>query len=717
MRMKRIAVDIGGTFTDCFVAWNDQYLQVKALTTHKNLATGFNEAIANACEQLEISREHLMQEVDSVRYATTLGTNALIERRGPKVGLICTHGFESSVPVSRGRGYGEGLHREHTRDMTAATRPKPLVPAHMIRGVKERVDHRGKLIIPLDEEHARRQIRELVDSGVEALVISLTNSVANFEHELRIQELILEEYPAYMLGSIPVILSHLVAGRRGEYVRTSSCIVDAYLHATMYHAMSQLEMNLRDSRHQKPMLLVHNTGGMAQLNSTDALQTVHSGPVAGIYASEELAKQGGMGNVVSTDMGGTSFDIGIVVEGGYKHYDFNPIIDRWRVTTPMIHLVTLGSGGGSIATYDRMYHSIKVGPKSAGSDPGPASYDRGGMNPTVTDADLLLGYLDPDNYANGYIPLNKTRAIMVLEDICDELDIDEVEAAKRIKHTADKDMAAGLMQELSARGYKAKDFTMLAYGGNGPLHCCGVAREAGIDKVLAPPYSSVFSACGGAAMNQLHIHEKTETIALYNQHTKSIYEDYDHFNSIVEELEERGRNDLLRQGLPEEEIKYRLELDLRYGIQKMETSIVVDKDRVDCLHDILEVIEKLATDFAERYGAESAAPESGVWVVNFRVVSYVDLKQLEFQKMMPLEDKKPAPEPVSVRECQFVGFEQSFDIPVYDGEALVPGVVIDGPAIVNPGQTTYLVEPGWRFEAGNQGAVWFFRLNDQEHRS
>ncbi len=706
--MKRIAVDIGGTFTDCFVVWENQYLQVKALTTHKNLSNGFNEAIDNACAQLAIPRETLMQEVDSVRYATTLGTNALIERKGPKVGLICTHGFEATVPVARCRGYAEGLPMEEARKLSDASRPEPIVGATMIRGVRERLDYRGEVLMPLDEDHARQQVRALVDNGVEALVISLANSVANPEHELRLQEIILEEYPAYMLGCIPVVLSHLVAGRRGEYVRSSSSIVDAYLHATMYHAMSQLEKNLRDSHHDKPMLLVHNTGGMAQLNSTDALQTVHSGPVAGVYASEELAKQGGMGNVVATDMGGTSFDIGIVVEGGYKHYDFNPVIDRWMVTTPMIHLVTLGSGGGSIASYQRMYDTVKVGPKSAGSDPGPACYDRGGMKPTVTDADLMLGYLDPDNYANGYIPLKKSRSMMALEDICDAMDLEEIDAAKLIKKTADADMAAGLVRELRARGYQSKDITMLAYGGNGPLHCCGIAKQAGIKRVLAPPYSSVFSACGGAAMNQLHIHEKTETVALYNQHTKQIFQDYDYFNNIAEELESRGRADLIRQGIDEGDIKYRLELDLRYGIQKMETSIVVRTTRINSLADVLEIVEKLATDFSARYGASTTAPESGVWITNFRVVSYVDLEQLNFENMSPLQHKYPTPKPVASRDCHFVGYEKAISTPVYDQSALTPGVVIDGPAIVNPGQTTYLVEPGWQFEAAKQGAVWFF---------
>lgn len=715
--MKRVAVDIGGTFTDCFVAWDDTFLQVKALTTHQNLANGFNEAIDNACEQLDISRQALLAEVDSVRYATTLGTNALIERKGPRVGLLCTHGFEASVPIGRCRSYAEGLSVQEAKDMTRATRPKPLVPSYMIRGVRERLDHTGKSLIALDEDDARRKIRDLVDQGVEALVISLTNSVANPEHELRLQEIILEEYPAHMLGSIPVVLGHLVAGRRGEYVRTSSAIVDAYLHSTMYHAMSQLSLNLADSGHGKPMLLVHNSGGMAQLNSTDALQTVHSGPVAGIYASEELALQGGIGNVVTADMGGTSFDIGIVVEGGYKHYDFNPVIDRWLVTTPMVHLDTLGSGGGSIATFDRMFGAIKVGPASAGSDPGPACYDRGGLNPTVTDADLLLGYLDAENYANGVIPLNPSRSVMALEDICDELDIEAIEAASLIKQTADSDMAAGLVQELRGRGYQASDFTMLAYGGNGPLHCCGIADKAGIQRVLAPPFSAVFSACGGGAMTQMHIHEKSVTLALYNQHTKQIFQDYDYFNTIVEELEALGKNDLRRQGISEEAMRHRLELDIRYGVQKMETSVVIDKTRVDCLKDVLAMVEKLAVDFSKRYGAMMASPESGVWVTTFRVVSYLDAQPLQFQNVLPPANKLAPPAAVQTRQCYFVGQDSPLATPVYDGAALTPGVVIEGPAIINPGQTTYLVEPGWRAEAAEQGAVWFFKSNSQNEVS
>jgi N-methylhydantoinase A len=707
--MKRVAVDIGGTFTDCFVCWEDQFIETKALTSHQNLALGFNEAIDNACEQLDISRETLLAQVDSVRYATTLGTNALIERNGPRVGLLITQGFESTVPISRGRGYAEGLSDEEVKDLSRATRPEPLVPIKYIRGIKERVDYRGKILINLQEDQTRGAIRELVDLGVQVIVVVTINSVENPAHELRVQEIFESEYPPEMLGAIPMILSHQVVGRKGEYVRASSSIVDAYLHSTMYFAMSSLEQNLRENGYTKPMLLVHNSGGMAQLNSTDALQTVHSGPVAGIHAAEELSKQSKLDNIVCGDMGGTSFDIGIITAGGEKHYDFNPVIDRWLVTVPMVHLVTLGAGGGSIAKYNRVFESIKVGPASAGSDPGPAAYDRGGMNPTVTDADLLLGYLDVKNYANGHIKLNMRRTYQALEDICDELDIAEIEAAKLIKANADGEMASGLVQELNRQGYKARDFVFLAYGGNGPLHACGIANRAGIKRVLAPPYSSVFSACGGAGLDQMHIHEKNVSLPFFHKNLKTIFNDFDAFNSIVEDLKNKGCADLMRQGISAEKVQFRTELDMRYSIQKMEVSIVSPKINLESTTDVIQLIEAMNDDFSERYGEDSASPESGVWVSAVRVVSWVDLPALKFDDMRPPTEKIATPEPVAHRSCHFVGVEGEIETPIYDAKALQPGVVIEGPAVVNPGNTTYLVEPGWRFESAAQGAAWLLK--------
>jgi len=708
--MKRVSVDIGGTFTDCFVVWDNQYVEGKALTTHHNLALGFNESLGDACKQLGLESSKLLSEVDSVRYSTTLGTNALIERKGPRIGVLVTSGFKSTIPLSRARGYGEGLSEHEQMDIPNASRPEPIVPIPMIREVRERIDYLGDVFWKLDEDDVRLRIRELVDSGAEALVVMFTNSVVNPVNELRVREIFLEEYPAHLLGAIPMLLSHQVAGRKGEYARGTSTIMDAFLHQTMYHGLGTLELNLRAQGYNKPMLVSHNSGGMAQLNSTDALQTVHSGPVSGIAASEHLAAAAELGNVVATDMGGTSFDIGIVDQGGVKHYDFNPVIDRWLVSVPMVHLVTLGAGGGSIARYDRMFGSVELGPQSAGSDPGPACYDRGGLKPTVTDADLVLGYLDPKNYANGRIPLNPRRAKQAIEDhLCDDLDMDVVETAKLIKRNVDAGMANGIATELRTRGYEPKDFTILAYGGNGPLHACGIANALGVSKILAPPFSSTFSACGAGNVNQMHIHEMSTWTVLFNPATKSFFNQYDSFNKSVEELERRGREDLIRQGMPVDQIRYRLELDMRYGNQRVQTAVVTEMGRLHSQREVLALMDQFHKSYGARFGEGSQSPETGVRINTIRVCSYVEQPKVAFAKLKLSGKSIAPPEPVSKRPCHYVGQDKAIDTPIYDDKALAEGTRIAGPAIVTTRATTYLVEPGWTFHAAAQGGVWFIK--------
>jgi len=707
--MKRISVDIGGTFTDCFVLHDDRYVQAKALTTHHNLAVGFNEALDYAVEELGIDKRALLSAVDSVRYSTTLGTNALIERNGPRVGLLITEGFGATVPLSRGRGYAEGLPFEQQRDVPRARRPEPLVPIPMIRTVRERIGYRGEVLMPLDEDDIRAKLRELVDQGAETLVVMLVNSVVNPEHELRVRDVFLDEYPPYLLGAIPILLSHQVAGRKGEYTRSMSSIIDGYLHNVMYHGLGTLEMNLREHGYERPMLINHNSGGMAQLNSTDALQTVHSGPVCGIAAAEHLCIEAGLGNIVATDMGGTSFDIGIVTASGEKHYDFNPVIDRWLVSIPMVHLVTLGAGGGSIASYDRLYDTIKVGPQSAGSDPGPACYDRGGLQPTVTDADLLLGYLDPDNYANGHIRLHPGRARFAIEEtLCDDLDLEVVDVCKRIKETVDHNMANGIATELRSRGYVPADFTVLAYGGNGPLHCCGIANALGVDRVLAPPFSAVFSALGAGNVDQLHIHEKSTYTVLFHTGLKQLLSDFTQLNDTIEELKQRGRDDLTRQGLEVDQIHYRVELDMRYGNQRVETAVTTDIERFTSVHDVLRLIRQYHERYGRRFGEGSQATESGVRINTVRVTSYVALPKVDFRHIQPLELRTPVA-PIGSRPCHFAGVDGPLETALYDAAALQPGAWLEGPAVVTTSATTYLVEPGWTFHASNHGAVWFTR--------
>ncbi|WP_078427662.1 hydantoinase/oxoprolinase family protein [Alkalihalobacterium alkalinitrilicum] len=703
--MKRISVDIGGTFTDCFLVWDDFYLETKALTTHHNLAIGFMEALEQGCSKLNLDVRTVLSEVDSVRYATTLGTNSLIERKGPQIGLLTTAGYEHSVPLSRGRGYGEGLTPLEQQDLAAANRPEPLVPMRMIAGVRERIDYKGKIVMQLDEEHLRRQIRLLVDRGAQALVVSLMNAVVNPINEKRVEEIIMEEYPSSLLGAMSVILSHQVVGRKGEYGRTTSAILDAYLHDKMYYALSSLEMTLKDYGYTKPMLVVHNTGGMAQLNSTHALQTIHSGPTSGINATEHVAEKFSTGKVIAMDMGGTSCDIGLAVGGGIRFYDFNPTIDRWLVNHPMLHLKIIGAGGGSIARFDQMFNTIEVGPQSAGSDPGPACYDRGGMAPTVTDADLILGYLDPEYYAEGTIKLNRKRAeFAIRENISDEMDISVVEAAMQIKKKVDSNMAYAISQELGVKGYDTKNFTLLAYGGNGPLHSCGIANVLGIDQIFVPPFSPIFSALGAGIMNQLHIHEKNVFMNIYDSNTRSLLNQYETFNSTVSDLEEAGREDLLRQGMSEEDIQFRLELDMRYGNQVAETSVISPTNRLNNVEDVFNLIAKFDENYGERFGRGSQSPEAGIRINTIRVTSYVSLDSIEFEQGKSYQKSESVP--VRERPCYYVGFPNPIMTKVYNADDIECGAVIEGPALIESPRTSYLIEPEWSLAMGPQRSAW-----------
>ncbi|WP_458413094.1 hydantoinase/oxoprolinase family protein [Schinkia sp. CFF1] len=703
--MKQVSVDIGGTFTDCFLVWDDIYLETKALTTHHNLALGFMDALEQACKQLGKSIQTVLSQLDSVRYATTLGTNALLERKGPKIGLLTTAGYESQVPLSRGRGYGDGLTPREQMDLPAGQRPVPIVPAQMIAGVRERIDSSGNVFMDLDEEHLRQQIRLLVDRGAQAFVVGLMNSVVNPVHERKVEQIILEEYPTHRLGSIPVILSHQVAERKGEYVRITSAILDAYLHDQMYHALSSLEMTLKEYGYTKPMLVVHNIGGMSQLNSTHALQTIHSGPTAGINASEHLSDEFNVGNLVAMDMGGTSCDIGIVVGGGIRFYDFNPIIDRWLVSVPMLHLGIIGAGGGSIARYDKTLKEIEVGPQSAGSEPGPACFDQGGLDPTVTDSDLILGYLDPEYYAEGHISLNKKRSEFAIEEaLCDEMDLTVVEAARQMKKKVDTNMAHAIFKELGVKGYDPKNFTLLAYGGNGPLHCCSIANVLEIDRILIPPFSPIFSAVGAGIMNQVNIHEKSVFMNIYDSNTRRLFNDYEKFNAIVTELEEAGREELLRQGINEELIQHRLELDMRYGNQLTQTSVISPINRLTNIEEVLELIKAFSVNYGERFGEGSQQPEAGIRINTIRVTSFVELERVEFKR--PVEGDVVTPKPQSTRDCYFVDIDGPVPTNVYRTESLTTGCVIEGPALVESPRTTYLIEPGWKLVMGEQNSAW-----------
>ena len=279
--------------------------------------------------------------------------------------------------------------------------------------------------------------------------------------------------------------------------------------------------------------------------------------------------------------------------------------------------------------------------------------------------------------------------------------------------SADDQMANGIAKELRTRGYLPEEFTMLAYGGNGPLHCCGIAGHLGIDRVLAPPYSSVFSALGAGNMPQLHIHERSAPVILYDATSRTLFSRFAWFNGIVEELEAKGRADLERQGVPADAVRHRLELDMRYGNQLVTTAVVARGTRLQSVTDVLDLIELFAGDFGRRFGAGSESPEAGIRITTIRVASYVEGETVEFDASLPAGEPEPAT-PTGTRACSFPGVEDALQTPVYDETALEPGLVVDGPGVVTTPTTTYLVEPGWRLQTGAHGAIWFLNSEGEQ---
>jgi N-methylhydantoinase A len=711
--MRRLAVDIGGTFTDCFLEWDGRHIEAKSLTTHHNLALGFLDAVGRASEDAHVPVDQILGSVDSVRYGTTIATNALIERKGPRIGVLLTMGFECCIKLSRGRGYGEGLPRHLQVDLPRATRPQPLVPHSLVVGIQERMDARGEVLLPLNVEDVRTKIRRLVDQGAETFVVALVNAVVNTAHEEQIEEIIRDEYPSSLFGSFPVILSHRISRRKSEYARTMAAVICGFLHEQMFFSLGTLEDALRDRSYHKPVLLIHNTAGMASLESTHALQTIHSGPVAGLAAAQHLAREYDIPLVVATDMGGTSFDIGIMQSEGTFIYDFQPVIDRWLVSTPMVYLRTLGAGGGSIARYDRLWRTVEVGPDSAGSDPGPACYGRGGAQPTVSDADLVLGYLDPEYYASGSLSLDPMLAELAIEEhVAQPLGISVVEAAKLIKRKVDANMADAIFKEVSTRGFDPRRVTVLSYGGAGPAHCCGFARALGVTRVLVPPYSSVFSALGAANLGQLHIHERSAYLIVYNPLTREITLDVNDVNRMADELEAQGREDLIRQGFPAAQIQHQLEFDMRYGNQLVQLSVLSPVRRLEGVDDILHMIEVFSETYSKRFGERAAAPEAGVKIAAVRVLSWVPGETVPLRPSG--NGKEIRPEPVGSRTCHFPTEEQGVNSAIYRWTDLRPGAIVDGPAVVDAPHTTFVVEPGWEFRFGSGGEVWMI---DRTHKA
>lgn len=698
-----INIDIGGTFTDCFALYDGRVASAKTPTTGYNLSVGFVRTIRETARALGVSVEELLQNVELVIYSTTIAMNTLLQRTGPKLGLLLTEGFEDIVPVGKGSSWADARTLREIRNVSSIEKPEPLIPREMTRGVKERIDSNGKIIRPLDEDDILAKLQYLVDNGAMGFVVSLLWSFINPSHERRIREIIRREYPESYLGAMPVVLSSEVLPKQFEYTRTVTTVLNAYLHQSMWEQLSGMGDELRDYGYKRPLMMVHNSGGMAEVFHTAAIQTYNGGPVAGLIGGAHLGKTLGYSNVVVSDMGGTSFDLGTVVAGSTRFYEFRPIIDRWWVDISMVETRSIGAGGGSIAWLNQAVgNRLEVGPQSAGSMPGPAAYNLGGVEPTVTDADIVLGYINPDYYHGGRMRLNRGKAVAAItEKIARPLDIDVEHAAMLIKKIVDASMGDIIHKETALRGYDPADFILFAYGGAGPTHCCGYGFRAGVKRIVTFPFSPVFCAFGSAAMGVSHIYEQTKRIPLMAPMTGKYLEDFDDFNQVVEGLRAKAVKAVEDEGFRVEDIVFSLELDMKYGGQLNSHRANSPRLRLEREEDAKAVYDEFEREYSELYSSYSVFPQGGVEIYSFILQATVPRPAPELPTY-PAKGESPPKEALKgQRPAYWEEYEDFHDTQIYEQSFLETGNIIEGPAIIEAGNTCTVLPPGAKITVDN----------------
>lgn len=700
--MKAIDIDVGGTFTDLVLTWDEHRLVAKAPTTPYDLSVGFLDVLNAGAAQLAMPLEEVLPQVEVVRYSTTVAMNRLIERKGPKLGLITTEGHEDAILIGRGAQWTDGTRISERRNLAVQQKPEPLVERDMIVGVGERVDSAGNVVRRLDPDDVRTKLRELMDNGARAIAVSLLWSFANPEHERAVRRIIREEYASFHVGYLPVVLSHEVVGKAGEYERTTTAILDAYLQTSIKFELEKTWDKLRENGYTGTFLLTHNTGGSAEIFKTTSSRTFNGGPVAGLMGAFHIGQALGYHNVIASDVGGTSFDVGMVVDASVRSYEFRPIIDRWMVGISMLQTTTMGAGGGSIARVNELLGGrLEVGPRSAGSYPGPACYDLGGTEPTVTDADVVLGYIAPDAYFGGRMPLHRDKAVEAIRTrIAEPLEVSVDEAAALIRQIVEQNMASAIKREVHLRGYRPEDFALFAFGGGGPTHVAGFRGD--VPRAVIFPQAPVFSALGSSVMDIMHVYEQSRRILFMEPVTTDLVVDVEQFNEIVDELIERAKRDLRTEGLDVERADFALELDMLYGglVQvKRASSPVLRIESDDDAHRIYDAFEK---EFSEAFSPYVVNKPGGVFIDGFVVKATVPTEKLQLPTH-DLVDPDPSAARTGARSAYFTELEDRVDTDVYVFDALEPGNVLTGPGIVEMEYSTIVVPPGQKLHIDHHG--------------
>lgn len=659
-----VSIDTGGTFTDGYVSAPGGATTVKVPTTDHDLTVSFRNCIDKAAERLEQSPEEFLVNTDTIRFSTTIGTNTIIERSGPKIGLIVTGGTE-----------GDLFSAEESDDSLVAG-------DDLVVGVAEETTADGEVVEPVEPGDVRDAAKTLMNRGAKLLVISFANSFADETNEERARTIIETEYPPHYLGPNRVLTANEVTSRPGYRTRTYTALINAYIHRPMARSLYKAEDDVRDSGYSHPLLVGQSTGGVAGVSKTVALHTYNSGPVAGVLGAEAFRELYDLDSVMSTDMGGTSIDLGTIIDGEVER-DLRPTVAGLPVHVPMIDVTTAGAGGGSIASVED--GAVSVGPESAGAEPGPACYDLGGFEPTTTDADVALGYIDPDYFLGGEQQLNADRAEEAIErEIADPLDVSVAEAALRIREDVDRNIADSIERQLRDEAVSPEEMTLIAYGGAGPTHCCTFAEKAGIRHIITAPSAAEFSAFGGATLDVEHRYTSTfgQTVS-----ASELVVDEGRFNDAAERLENEAVQDMAGEGFDADDVAFDLRVLARAGTELREVSV---PSRIDDGGDLEAIVDALDADTDDEIDLETLV---------LAAVGPVETEELESHDL-GAEDPSAAHKGTREAYWPAAGWQET---DVYQREALEPGNVVEGRALVEAEDTTYVVSEPWTYRIDEYG--------------
>lgn len=676
--------DIGGTFTDTTILdGNGVLTRYKSSTVPSDPVRGVLATFELAASERELSLDSFLGQMRLFSHGTTIATNSVLTRDGAKVGAIQTQGFGDTLFIMNAYK-STGLDEASRKNFRKLTKPQPFIDRRLIREVPERVDYNGKPILALDKDATRVAVRSLIDEGVDAIAVSLLWSFKYPDHERSIREIILEEAPDMF-----VTLSSDILPRLGEYARSQTSVLNAFLGPKVKKAMTSLDASMRDAGLPREPLLMRSNGGVmaAGRAAEEAVSILLSGPVGGVVGAQLVGRMVGSSNVISTDMGGTSFDVGLIVDGR-PLIQRETFMERQPLAVPSVTVDTIGAGGGSLAFVEN--GRLRVGPESAGAVPGPVCYGNGGTRPTVTDADVVLGLVNPDNFLGGRMKLDAALARKSIEDfIATPLGISVEEAASGIKRIVDSHMADLVRQATVHRGYDPRDFVVVAFGGAGPTHSYSYGADLGVQSVIVPRTASVLSAHGILISDLVVTRESSQSLISPPGSDKfSEFLIAEDINAIFDNLQAQAMIELEGQGVPVDEVRFERYVDMRFRPQIYDLSVDVQQypltpAGVDAL------VEHFIESYEARFGSGSSFRTAGIDMSAFRLVAISKLNRIEQSGEATHSDSLMTP--VNSRRIYEAGAWH--DAAVYDERSVKAGGTIPGPAIVELDDTTMVVGP------------------------